>query len=149
MMIARAVSIAAGLAVAIDAQAMPAPVADYTFQNSLASGVTGAPDLAFIGAAQTYVSESVEGGAAQTVLSFAAGSGVALPTASSILPNAGIYTILLTVRHTNGSGFCKYVDFSGGAQDLGLYDHGGILQFKLLSGDSNDAIGSGYEEIAL
>ena len=54
----------------------PALKADYQFQDTLASSVASAPDLAHIGA-NAFVPSAIDG-TTRTVLRFAEGNGVAL-----------------------------------------------------------------------
>ncbi|HQX23614.1 MAG TPA: hypothetical protein PLI00_00440 [Pseudomonadota bacterium] len=101
--------------------------ADYQFQGNLNSSVAGAPALANFGAGNAYASESINAGAA-TVLTFPAGGGVSLPTATTIIP-AGVYSIAALVRLSDVSGYRKYVDFKNRTSDNGVYVFDGNLNF--------------------
>ncbi len=101
--------------------------ADYQFQGNLNSSVAGAPALANFGAGNAYASESINAGAA-TVLTFPAGGGVSLPTATTIIP-AGVYSIAALVRLSDVSGYRKYVDFKNRTSDNGVYVLDGNLNF--------------------
>jgi len=125
------------------------PVADYTFNNSLSSTAVGAPDLTFIGSNHLYQNDSVYG-AAQTVLTFAAGTGVQLVPTTQILSDPGTYTIIITVRHNNpGGGFSKYIDVANGSVDYGLYDRNEVLGYYTVAAGAYQLIAYDYEDIAI
>lgn len=125
-----------------------APVADYALQNSLASAIAGAPDLAKAGTGTTgFTTESVNGNA-QTVFTFSAGIGLSLSPTTTILSNPGVYTIRLLTRH-DSSGYVKYIDFMNLGVDVGLYDDNGHLNLYPEGEGSNQNIGSGYNDVVL
>ncbi|HET9483579.1 MAG TPA: LamG-like jellyroll fold domain-containing protein [Xanthomonadales bacterium] len=101
--------------------------ADYQFQNSLASSVAGAPALTTIGTT-AFATESVDG-AARTVLTFTAGSGVALTPTTGVVPTSTTYSIVMLVRLATVAGYRKYVDFKNATSDNGLYANDGELEF--------------------
>jgi hypothetical protein len=144
----------AGLLLSVSGLAIASPVlvADYQFDNSLASSISGAPDLALVGLDTGYASEQVLYYLPpQTVLTFSAGSGVALNPTTQILSSPGVYTIALQVRITDTSVdlFSKYIDFNNATADAGLYDNGGRLEFYPQSSGSGLVIGTKYADVVL
>jgi hypothetical protein len=130
------------------AVATPPLVADYQFQNNLVSSVAGAPDLVVVGTGTAYATETVYF-QSQTVLTFTAGSGVALTPTTSILSSSGTYTIALQARITTTAGFRKYIDFDNGTADFGLYDNTGRLEFYSYPSGSDIVIGTKYADVVL
>jgi len=102
------------------------PVADYQFNGTLASSISGAPDLATVGSG-TQINGDFVNGTSQLVLKFTAGSGLLLSPTTSILSNPGVYTIRLLARHYETTSYEKYIDFSNLQDDVGLYDNSGYL----------------------
>jgi concanavalin A-like lectin/glucanase superfamily protein len=92
--------------------------AEYQLHGSRASQVAGAPDLADIGAANHFATETV-GGAPRQVLVFARGGGVSLRTAGLVDPIS--HSVVMVFRLSDVAGFRRLLDFSGGVNDDGLY----------------------------
>jgi len=103
---------------------LPRPVADYRFQNSLASSVAGAPRLRNLNGIgiNTFGTENVDG-RNRTVLQFPVGNGLRLGNATSIVaPNR--YTIAIKFRFDEVDGYRRVVALkpdSHPASDTGLY----------------------------
>jgi Tol biopolymer transport system component len=116
----------------VDAQA-PAPggatlTADYGFENSLASSVGGAPDLAEAGDVATGYADDTVLGQARPVLTFSGFTGLSLSPSSEVI-EGGEYTIELLFRFDHIGGFRKIIDFNQGTEDCGLYFLDGRLDF--------------------
>ncbi|HUR78554.1 MAG TPA: Calx-beta domain-containing protein [Acidimicrobiales bacterium] len=130
----------------------PYDVADYTFDNTLASTVT-APALTDIGPdagqpAPAFLSQNVFT-VTRPVRTFGAGGGLALSPTTSVMPS-GSYTALVEFKLTTVTGFRKLIDFSNGAADAGLYVHDGKLQFKGLTGDLGTPMAANtYHDVAI
>jgi hypothetical protein len=108
------------------ARAVPAPTADYLFQNSLVSSVGTAPDLLEVeGGSGVF---TVDGTTGVTVLRFAGGKGLALAPTSRLVPTYE-YSIELLFRLDLLVGYRKLVDFKNGTADDGLYVQDGCLTF--------------------
>ncbi len=134
------------LIVAADASAVLR--ADYRFQGNLNSSVAGAPALTNVGAGNVFITDSIGGGSA-SALAFPAGGGVALPTATTIVPG-NTYSIALLVRLTAVSGYRKYIDFKNRTSDNGLYVLDGSLNFYLFAAGTGTPIAAGsYRTIVL
>jgi hypothetical protein len=135
---------------AVEGYVTPTLVADYA--GSLTSAVGGAPNLVAVGGGISTASETVLYYLPpQTVLTFAAGSGLSLSPASNILPEAGQYTIALQERldGVSSDGYSKLIDFANGTADFGLYDYLSHLTFFDYNGGSSASIGTQYADIVL
>jgi Concanavalin A-like lectin/glucanases superfamily len=128
--------------------ATPPLVADYQFQSNLQSSIAGAPDLVLVGAGTAYATETVYF-QSQTVLTFSAGSGIALTPVTSILSSSGSYTIALLARITTTSSYRKFIDFDNATADTGLYNNNGFLEFYSYAGGNSTVIGTKYADIVL
>jgi concanavalin A-like lectin/glucanase superfamily protein len=121
------------IAVALFSDSAAAQVlkADYQFQHTLASAVTGAPPLVNI-AENSFAQETVDG-RPRVVLKFPEGSGVALNKASGVIPG-GVYTIIMQFRFATITGYRRLIDFKNGTVDEGLYTLNGALHFYNITG---------------
>ncbi len=119
----------AALAMAVTAQAASAATvkADYRFEDTLASSVSGAPDITDIGSGNT-----IEGGligcTPSAARGFPQGNGLRLDTSSLVAPND--YSIAVLFQLADVSGFRRLIDFHDGTSDDGLYVHDGRLDFR-------------------
>src|SRR5258706_12520637 len=113
---------------------------DYLFQNNLSNSAAPAADLSFVGVNHSFQSENVFG-TTQTVLTFSAGSGIELTPTTSALVNPGVYTIAFTARIHETTNFSKYVDFTNGTFDAGLYNQVGVLTLQYSAHGSYALIG--------
>lgn len=108
------------------------PVADYQFQNTLASTVAGAPALAHLVDAtnqqpNTFTTAQVDG-VPRTVLHFPQFNGVLLsPTSGLISP--GVYTVVVLYSFEEVSGYRRILDFKHGTVDNGVYSYHSRLNF--------------------
>jgi subtilisin len=130
----------------------PAPVvlrADYQVQNSRASTVAGAPDLADVGTggAATFQADTV-GGTPRTVLRFPLHTGLAV-SPSTVVPNGG-YSVVALFKLDVVSGYKRVLDFKNGTADYGLYVQNGKLYF-FPSGTGPTAVvpAGGYVQVVL
>jgi hypothetical protein len=106
---------------------VPALIADYLFQGSLASSVGVAPDLVEVLGSGSYAEEDVRG-QIRSAWTFSRGTGLSLaPTAGVVDRRA--YSIELLFRFSQIDGYRKIVDVSGGSSDNGLYVLDGCLIF--------------------
>lgn len=106
----------------LQAQTIPSPVADYTFQNTLSSSIGSAPELTDIGSgSSTFATETVDN-ESRTVLQFPAGHGLLLSTTSGLIAN-DTYSIVVFFRFTEVSSYRKIIDVSNGTSDDGLYNY--------------------------
>jgi hypothetical protein len=124
------------------------PVADYAFQNSLASSVGSAPDLTVVGSGTSFATETVNG-QSQTVFTFPAGSGLSLNPTTSIFTSPGVYTIRLLARHDEVTTYEKYIDFLDRAVDVGLYDNSGYLRLYPEGAGLDLKIDTGYVDVVM
>jgi hypothetical protein len=126
-------------------------VADYN-NGSLTSSVAGAPDLATVGTGTAVASEQVVSHLpTQNVITFTAGSGLALNPMSQILPSSGAYTIAMTARITATSidGYSKLIDFANGTSQYGVYVDHNTLGFYNYVGAPTTQVVATYGEIVL
>jgi hypothetical protein len=106
---------------------VPTPVADYQFQNTLASADGGVPALTNIGTGNAFATDTVSG-VSHTVLTFTKNRGVELtPTTGVVASNE--YSIVVLARLKAIHGFLRLVDFKHGTVDTGLYSDSGSLNF--------------------
>src|SRR6185436_19453121 len=103
----------------------------YQFQNTLASALPMGPGLANLGA-NTFVNSVVDG-QSRTVLRFAENDGVALSSASSIIPN-DIYTVVVLFSFSNTTSWRRIIDFKNATTESGLYVLSGALDFYPVAG---------------
>lgn len=96
--------------------------ANYQLQGSLASAVSGAPDLTNLGAGNRFVFETVDG-ARRQVLRFPKGNGLALSTTGLVDPRS--YSVVLLFRLDDLERFRRILDFSNSTSDNGFYDYSG------------------------
>jgi hypothetical protein len=125
-------------------------VADYN--GSLTSSVAGAPALSIVGTGTAFAPEQVlPGEPAQSVITFTAGSGLALHPMSQILPNLDTYTIAMTARITATSSdfYNKLIDFANGTAEFGVYDTFSHLRFYNYVGAPTKDILTNYGDIVL
>jgi hypothetical protein len=112
--------------IAVTTDLVPAPSADYRFQQTFGSEVGNAPDLVPAGRnAPAFVFDAAID---RTVLSFSGRGGLALTPATGVVYR-DVYTIELLFRFDRVDGFRKLVDFRDGAEDDGLYVQDGCLTF--------------------
>lgn len=109
---------------AVDIRAQ-APKADYQFQNSSDSSVSGAPNIVqstWWPNSNVFATETVYG-ESKTVLT--SPNGVAIAPITSVLRNNGIYSIGILARFNDLSGYTRVLDFKNGTANTGLYfqDH--------------------------
>lgn len=129
--------------------ASAAQVADYRFNNTLQSTIAGAPGLTAIGPGSQFATETVFG-QAQVVFKHSGMTGLELKPTTGILPNPGVYTIVMQVRHEVPDGtYVKYIDYAAGSEDRGLYDSAGFLDFFPFVHGPDPLIGTDYVEIAI
>ena len=118
-------------------QAAGALKADYRFQESLASAVGTAPDLANLGA-NTFVPATVDG-TSRFVLRFAENDGLMLSPASSVFAN-DVFTAVVLFSFDTVSSWRRLIDFKDAASDYGLYVFNGSLSFYPIVVESADSI---------
>ena len=118
----------------------PALKADYQFQDTLASSVASAPDLAHIGA-NAFVPSAIDG-TTRTVLRFAEGNGVALTPVTDVIPQ-DTYTLVVLFRFDEVDGWRRIVDFKNAASEEGLYSINGDLDFYWEAGGQGAPIDAG------
>lgn len=116
-------------ATALSAQAAPAPVAQYDFNNTLASSVAGAPALTVTDplGLSGFITDTVFG-ASKTVWSFQGQptpltdqAGLTLDT-TGLLTSNDVYSIELVFQFTQGEGaWRRIVDVSSRQSDNGFY----------------------------
>lgn len=107
-------------------ESLPALKADYRFQGSLSSSVSGAPALVDVGpGVNTFATENIDG-VDRTVLQFPQGNGVQLNNATSLIPRDR-YTIRMRVRLATTSAYQRLINYGQPApkQDHGIYIVGG------------------------
>ena len=112
MVLPRALVIAALLLPLIAARADAATlVADYRFDDSLASSVGDPPALNNLGAGNAFATETVDG-APNRVLTFPAGNGLHLPPFPDSVGFYGQYSIVLDVRFTDLLGYRRLISWN-------------------------------------
>lgn len=110
--------------------------ADYQFQNTLSSAVSGAPNLNNVGS-NTFGGKTVDG-KARTVLNFAPNDGLILgPTVGVFPSNTYAIVVLFSFNETNS--WRKLLDFKNGTEDRGLFVLDGKLVLYDQSSSSVDA----------
>jgi Concanavalin A-like lectin/glucanases superfamily/PASTA domain len=124
-------AIAGGLAVVALVPGIAAAklvVADYRFDNSLASSVPGASALTSVGAGNAFATETVRG-KSERVLTFPEGNGLSLVD-SDIVPNDD-YSVVLAFRFADLDDYDRILNTNGGPEpDYGLYSlTSGYLNF--------------------
>ena len=108
------------------AAAAAAVVADYRFQDSLASSVGAAPDLVEVGSGPSRFADESVRGRTRPVLKLGRGRGLSLsPTAGVIA--GGAFTIELEFRLRRLEGYRKLIDFKQAPDFSGLYSLDGCL----------------------
>jgi subtilisin-like proprotein convertase family protein len=107
--------------------------ADYQFQDTRSSSVSGAPALTDLGS-NAFVTDTVEG-SPRTVLRFAQNNGLSLAPTTGVM-SSGRYTIVMLFKFQTVSGFRRLIDFRGGVSDEGAYVENGHLK----QGDRSDTI---------
>jgi hypothetical protein len=123
----------------LQAQTIPLPVADYTFQNSLSNSIGSGPVLTNIGiGSSTFATETVNS-ESRTVLQFPIGNGLQLSPTTGLIAN-DTYTIVVYFRFTEVSGYRKIIDVSNGLADEGLYNLDNTLRYYPQSGSSETPI---------
>lgn len=133
----------------LQAQSIPPPVADYTFQNTLSSDVGSAPALTDIGAGSSVFAVETVGGESRTVLQFPIGHGLQLTQTDNLIAN-DTYTMVVYFRFTEVSNYRKIIDVADGALDDGLYNLNSTLRYYPQSGSSDTPIQPDlYVQVAL
>jgi len=103
------------------------PVADYRFQNTLASSIGNPPDLQYINTGHGFLSTNVDG-SARTVLGFPAGAGLSLaPTTGLLASNE--FSVVMLMRFDTVPGYRRILDLRGATGDDGLYAQDGWLRY--------------------
>lgn len=121
-------------------------VADYTFNDSLASKVGLAAPLEPIGS-PVFQSESVDG-VEQRVLAFAAGEGCRLLNASQTVGDA--HTIVVLFRFASNESWRRVIDYRNRKTDWGLYSYYGNLNyFNVRTGTGGAIQPDRYVQISL
>ncbi|HEV8130970.1 MAG TPA: SBBP repeat-containing protein, partial [Acidobacteriota bacterium] len=115
----------------------PALKADYQFQNSRASSISGPPALTDLGS-NSFGTVTVDG-SPRTVLRFAANNGLSVSPTGGVIPN-NTYSVVVLFAFDVVSGFRRIVDFKNGASDTGLYNLDGNLNFYNVTGGSGAPI---------
>jgi sugar lactone lactonase YvrE/P pilus assembly chaperone PapD len=105
---------------------VPAPRADYQFQNALSSSIGGAPSLTNLGN-NTFTTATVDE-TQRTVLRFAQNDGLSLSPTTGVIPN-DTYTVVVFFAFNDVSGFRRILDVKNGTSDNGLYVQSGSLRF--------------------
>jgi hypothetical protein len=100
-------------------------IADYQFHGSLVSAVAGAPDLAPLNTV-TFTTAIINGQPTD-VAAFTQGSGLRMPAPAGI--SATGYTVIMQVALDQTAGYRKLIDFKDLAEDPGLYNLTGLLDF--------------------
>jgi hypothetical protein len=122
--------------------------AEYLFQDSLASRIARAPDLANIGQGNRFASERIDGLGLQSVLRFPEGNGLSLATSGLISPTNN--SVVVVFRLADTQGYRRILDFAGGVSDAGLYNlDGRVALYGANSSSENVVLNSAYAEIAL
>jgi hypothetical protein len=122
-------------------------VADYRFQDSLASSIDGAPELAFLGAEPVYLDELFPSGN-QRVLRFLAGEGLELAGFTQLVGTS--YTLVAVFRFDETSSWRRIFDFKNRTSDWGLYGYYGKLNFyNIITGPEELVKQAEYIEVAL
>ena len=112
--------------VLLPAETVPAPTADYRFQDSLESSVGSAPDLVEIGDGETAFTD--EGTIGRSVLSFDARAGLSLSPTTGVVSSTE-YTIEVLFRFDHVRGYRRILDLKDGSRDGGLYALDGCLTY--------------------
>lgn len=127
--------------------------AEYRFNDTLASSISGAPSMTDIETAgpNSFATEVV-GGARKRVLTFPQGNGLQGSTAG-VIPR-DTYAIVVDFRFSAVDGYRRIIDFKDGTSDNGLYDQSGALVFYGGSSGSQTPItasqgGDPYHEVTL
>ncbi|UCF38404.1 MAG: hypothetical protein JSU96_06050, partial [Acidobacteriota bacterium] len=110
--------------------------ADYQFQNTLASSVSGPPNLNNVGS-NTFAVGMVDGNPS-TVLNFAPNDGLTLVPTVGVMPN-DTYTIAVLFSFKETSRWRKILDLKNGEVDRGLFVLDGMLVFYNESSSSINA----------
>ena len=136
-------AVALGAVLLIPAARAVEPVAEYNFQNTLASSVAGAPDLAHLvdatGQVQNTFTTAAVDGASRTVLHFPQFNGLVLAPTTGLIQN-GAYTIAILFSFEETDGYRRILDFKNGTTDNGVYSLGGNLNFYPLTTGSGTPI---------
>jgi len=114
-------------------------IADFRFNDSYGSAVGSPPNLELLGNG-TFSSEVVDG-VQRRVLSFEAGSGLGIPSASSGIGDA--YTIAMLFKFESTGGYRRLIDFKNRTTDWGLYSLNGKLNFYSVAMGTRGAIAPG------
>lgn len=115
-------------------------VADYQFNNTLSSSVSGVPGLVNNGSSgtNTFITDTVDG-QSRAVLQFPNGNGVNLSPTTGVLED-GSYAIVLLFKFDAVTGYRKIIDFKNRSVDLGFYNRNGSLLFYDFTSSSNGGI---------
>lgn len=101
-----------------------AQLADYAFDGSLASDVGTAPDLVYLGTAESYSTVMIDGNSV-SVLDFELGSGLRFASGGPM----DEYTVAMRIRLDTNPSWQKLVDVSNLADDTGMYLFNNIAEF--------------------
>lgn len=109
------------------------PVADYRFNNSLASSAGSAPSLSNLtgpNGANSFADDVVDGYTRKT-LRFPQNSGLSLDTTGLVTDSE--WTIVMLAKFDAVSGYRRVADFSNGTQDCGAYILDGRIEGEALT----------------
>lgn len=129
------------------------PVADYRFQNSLASSISGAPDLEHLVDAtnqqqNTFVTAAVDG-ANRTVLHFPQFNGVVLSPTTGLVAN-GVYSVVILFSFEETIGYRRILDFKNGVTDNGVYTLSSRLNFyPITSSDAEPITPNAFHQVVM
>jgi hypothetical protein len=122
--------------------------ADYQFQNSLASSVSGAPDLVPVGTSSGSFETQTVGGQSRTVYRFNGSAGTAAglrAQTNGVISNSNYSIVFYAEFDALGSALAKLIDFKNLNSDAGLYNVANIPAFY----DANTQVGSGLTPFPL
>jgi hypothetical protein len=129
------------------------PVAEYNFQNSLASSVAGAPDLvplvdATDNVPNAFTTAAVDG-ATRAVLHFPQFNGVALAPTTGLI-RSDVYSVAILFSFDEIDGYRRLLDFKNGVTDDGVYSYGGDLNFyPITTGSGTPLVAGAYHQVVL
>jgi Ca2+-binding RTX toxin-like protein len=129
-------------------------VADYEFDDTLASSVGSPPDLVDIEdpGALSYVTENVLG-VPRTVRTFPQGSGLQLPTVSTVLSDTTSYSVTVLFRFSSVTVWRRIAGWRNPPVDAGLYvgnvPAGSLAFFGGAAGPGAQFVANRYHQVVL
>lgn len=114
-------------------------VADYQFNNTLASSIGGAPTLYDLGTSNSFSTETVDS-QSTTVFNFAQTTGLQLATAG-LIPNDN-YSVAALFNFDTVEGWRKIVDVNNRLTDSGLYNLNSNLAYYGKNGTIAEGTGA-------